>query len=211
MTATAAGSEDRSLSHRPRFEQHYAEGNTPCDTQRTPPEVVAFWMTGRLPWAGRALDLGCGPGTNVRYLARVGLDVIGVDFVAQPLLTARQRVLSGEPRIARRAQVILADVTRLPFSGLGASYILDVGCLHGIPPEARAGYVQGVLANLASGGYYQLYAFDRVPELEADPERIRGMTEHEVAERFGDDMKIVEVQRARPDRYPCQWYLLRRR
>lgn len=199
-----------SLSHRSRFEEHYASGNTPWDTRQTPPEVQRFWMSHRLARQGLALDLGCGPGTNVAYLARLGLDAIGIDYVLQPLVTARTRI-AAEAGLAGRVRFLLGDVTALPFSGLGACYILDVGCLHGIPPQARDGYAAGVVANLAPGGYYHLYAFDRVPELEADPERIRGMTEHEVAERFAPYLRVVEIERARPDRYPCRWYLLQRR
>ncbi len=60
-------------SARSRWETHYATGNTPWDTQITPPEVQSFWTSGRLAPQGLALDIGCGPGTNVRYLAELGL------------------------------------------------------------------------------------------------------------------------------------------
>ncbi len=199
-----------SLAHRSRFEQYYAEGNTPWDTRETPPEVHRFWAGRGAVETGRALDLGCGPGTNVAFLARRGLHTVGVDYVLAPLHTAQRR-LAKAPDAAARAAFVLADVTRLPFSGLGARYILDVGCLHGIPPEARQGYVQGVVENLAPGGHYHLYAFDRVPELEQEPDRIRGMTENEVAERFAPWLEVVTIERARPDRHPCRWYLLQRK
>ncbi|MGL4649763.1 MAG: SAM-dependent methyltransferase [Caldilineaceae bacterium] len=201
------------MSQRQRFEQHYNDGFTPWDTRQTPPEVQRFWMSGRLPRRGLALDLGCGPGTNVTYLARLGLNAVGVDYVIQPLITAQARLkaLAGaEPWLPGRVRLVLGDVTNLAFSGLGAHYILDVGCLHGIPPEARPGYFAGVLANLAPGGYYHLYAFDRVPELEQDPDRIRGMLPNEVAGAFAPALEVVTVDQARPDRYPCKWYLLRR-
>ena len=204
-------SEARSLAQRSRFEEHYAAGNTPWDTRQTPPEVQRFWMSGRSARAGRALDLGCGPGTNLLYLARLGLTAIGVDYVLQPLESGRSRVHAAEAALHARTHFVLGDVTRLPLAGLEARYILDVGCLHGIPPEARPGYVQGVVENLAPGGYYHLYAFDRVAELEQDPERIRGMLADEVAERFAPHLRVIEIERARPDRYPCRWYLLQRR
>lgn len=203
-----------SLSQRSRFEEHYTAGNTPWDTRQTPPEVQRFWMSRRLPRRGLALDLGCGPGTNVLYLARLGLYAIGVDYVIQPLLTAQRRIAAvaaaGEAGLAARCRFLLGDVTRLPFAGLDAQYILDVGCLHGLPLEARPGYVQGVVANLAPGGYYHLYAFDRVPPPEDDPERVRGMLETEVADSFAPHLRVVAIERARPDRHPCRWYLLQK-
>ena len=203
-----------SLSQRQRFEEHYQAGNTPWDTRQTPPEVQRFWMSQRLPRRGLALDLGCGPGTNVLYLARQGLNAIGVDYVIQPLVAAQQRIAAyaagGEPWLRERCRFLLGDVTCLPVTGLNANYILDVGCLHGLPPEARRGYVEGVIANLTPGGYYHLYAFDRIPPPDDDPERIRGMEESEVAEAFAPQLSIVAIERARPDRHPCRWYLLQR-
>jgi SAM-dependent methyltransferase len=201
------------MSQRERFEQHYIDGNTPWDTRQTPPEVQRFWMSVKRPRSGVALDLGCGPGTNVTYLARLGMSAVGVDYVIQPLVAAQQRLASlarHEPAVARRVRLVLGDVTGLPFSGLGATYVLDVGCLHGIPPAARSGYVASVLANLAPGGFYHLYAFDRVPELESDPERIRGMLPNEVERMFAPALQVVSIEQARPDRYPCKWYLLQR-
>ncbi len=203
-----------SLSQRSRFEEHYTTGQTPWDTRHTPPEVQRFWMSHRLPRRGRALDLGCGPGTNVVYLARMGLDAIGVDYVIQPLITASERVKeierSGEAGLAARCRFLLGDVTSLPFRDLQANYILDVGCLHGLPPEARSGYVQGVVANLAPGGYFHLYAFDRIPPPADDLDRIRGMEEDEVTNSFAPHLQVVDIERARPDRHPCRWYLLRK-
>lgn len=199
-----------SLEQQARFEAHYASGPVPWDTQKTPPEVIAFWMSGRLPWTGRALELGCGTGTNVRYLARLGIDALGVDFVIQPLMTAAARVLVAEPRMAPRVNVLLADVTRLPLSGLGAHYVLDVGCLHGVPVESRAGYIEGVLANIAPGGYYHLFGFDSSPELAQSTERIPGLGDSEVVERFGDRMEVIAIERGRPERHACRWYLLRK-
>ena len=203
-----------SLSQRSRFEEHYQSGNTPWDTHQTPPEVQRFWMSHRLPRRGLALDLGCGPGTNVLYLARLGLHAVGVDYVIQPLVTAQARlsayVAAGEPALSERCRFLLGDVASLPFAHLDANYILDVGCLHGLPPDARPGYVNGVIANLTPGGFYHLYAFDRLPPPEDDPERIRGMDETEVADAFAPHLRVVSIERARPDRHPCRWYLLQR-
>lgn len=197
---------------RTRWENHYDSGHTPWDTQITPPEVVAFWASGRLPPLGLALDVGCGPGTNVRYLAGLGLLAVGFDIAHQAVASGRSRILTRAPHLAARAFLVQADVILLPLAGCGASYILDLGCSHGLPPDLRAHFAQAVIANLRSGGYYHLYAFDHVPrppeEAEASP---MGMGENEVAERFAPHLEVVEITRARPDRYPCRWYLLRKR
>lgn len=197
-------------AQRTRFEQSYITGNTPWDTRQTPPEVQHFCMSGRLPRGGTALDLGCGAGTNLAYLARLGLSPIGIDYVIQPLALAQDRLRAADPQLARRVRLVLGDVTNLPFAGLDASYILDIGCLHAIPPHLRHGYVQGIIDNLAPGGYYHLFAFDRSAELTAAHDDGRGLAENEVADRFAPHLQVVEIQRARPDDYPCRWYLLQR-
>ena len=60
------------------YERQYRRGAPRWDTGVTPPEVVEVFE-GEDPPSGRALDLGCGTGTNVLYLARHGFEVVGVD------------------------------------------------------------------------------------------------------------------------------------
>lgn len=198
-------------SVRSRWETHYASGNTPWDTQVTPPEVQDFWTSGRLAPRGLALDIGCGPGTNVRFLAELGLQVVGFDIAFQAVATGRDRITQRVPHLQQLAGLVQADVTALPLANAGAAYILDIGCSHGIPPELRPRFAEGIIANLRRGGYYHLYAFDYVPRLEEEAQaRYMGMLDDEVVARFTPGLEVIEITRATPDRYPCRWYLLRK-
>lgn len=189
------------------WEENYRTLQTPWDTGITPPEVVAFGQSGQLDPHGSVLDLGCGTATNVAYLSELGLRAIGVEH-------AMTALLRGKARLAQRslsADLVQADVSALPFRQVNACYILDVGCFHGLREEQRSGYVRGVVENLAPGGYYHLYAFDRIDEFRNNPERAhRGVEENEIVERFCPALTVVEIVRANPDRYPCRWYLLRK-
>lgn len=191
---------------RTTWEEHYRTGPTPWDTRITPPEVVQFWQEHAPPLGGLVLDLGCGTATNVGYLAGLGLRVIGFDLAANALATGRERLGAERPNLLPRIQLVQADVTRLPVSGAQAGYILDIGCLHGIPVDRRQAYVQGVINNLGPGGYYHLFAFDLSPD---QPDR--GVRENEVAERFAPALDVLAILRGEPDRHPCRWYLLQRR
>lgn len=199
-----------SLQH--QWNTRYTSGNTPWDSGQTPPEVTSFWSSGRLPSAGRALDLGCGTGTNVAYLAGLGLQVTGVEFAAAGLQIAAQRMGELGPGLQRRMDFVQADVARLPFVDVAAAYILDIGCLHGVPLAQRADYAAGVIDNLKPGGYYHLFAFDRHPHPPADNPELawRGMADNEVETLFAPALKIVDVIHGDPDHAPCRWYLLQR-
>ena len=104
-------------SLRQRWEDRYTSGSTPWDTGTTPPEVEAFWQSGRLEPSGLALDVGCGPGTNVRYLARIGLTAIGVDIALTALFTGHERIRRGEPELIDRTFLVQADITAVAVVG----------------------------------------------------------------------------------------------
>lgn len=198
-------------SDRQQWEEHYRTGKTPWDTRITPPEVVDFWTNHPVPSDGLALDLGCGPCTNVAYLARLGLRVLGFELAGHALGLGIARLRAEAPALLPKIHLLQADVTRLPVRRRQADYILDIGCLHGLPFEQRRDYAQGVIDNLAPGGYYHLFAFDLLPESDRPAGKpLRGMGEHEVAELFSPALQLIEVLQARPDRQPCRWYLLRR-
>ena len=83
-----------------------------------------------------ALDLGCGTGTNVAFLAQLGFAAIGVDFALLALVTARQKpLLTGLD-----ASFCLGDFADLSFLHVQANFALDMGCLHSLPPENRTHY-----------------------------------------------------------------------
>lgn len=134
-------------------------GSPRWDTGITPPEVYAFLRTHP---PGRALDLGCGTGTNLLTLAEDGWQVTGVEFALIAWRQAKRR-LRGHPRVegVHLGSVAEIDYLRPPFD-----LILDIGCFHGLPAEDKAKYRQQVERLLAPGGTYLLYGFLKTPERE---------------------------------------------
>lgn len=158
----------------------YLFGKTPWDTGITPPEVRAV-VEGDQIKPGRALDLGCGTGTNVTYLAKHGFDAIGVDISSRAIATARRKI--ERAGLAARARVYAGDAARLetlPIAGL-FDLALDIGCLHTVDVQTRPHYAKGLAKHMRPGGLYMLYAFDscvrsglRVGLLPQDAERLFG-------------------------------------
>ncbi len=197
---------------RGQWESRYRQGDAPWDTRVTPPEVVQFWTDHPVLPNRVALDIGCGAGTNVAYLAGRGLFAIGCDLAGNALALGLERIRRDRASLLPHVQFLQVDVTRLPLQNTQAAYILDIGCFHGLAFVDRAAYVQGVLENLAPGGYYHLFAFDLRPEVEWLPDKPpRGVGEEEVQTRFAPQLKIVEIIIGRPDRQACRWYLLQKR
>lgn len=148
----------------------------PWDTGVTPPEVIAFLQHTD---PGRALDLGCGTGTNSLTLAKYGWKVTGIDFVWQAIRLARQKT----HRAGYQSQVDLhtADVTQLDFLKQLYDFILDIGCLHSIPFTKRSVYFDTVDRLLKPSGIYMLYAFFQEGE---NQNGLRSVDSTELKKRF---------------------------
>jgi cyclopropane fatty-acyl-phospholipid synthase-like methyltransferase len=190
------------------FRAAYLLGFKPWDSGVTPPELVSVVEgPGKLE-PGKALDLGCGTGTNSIYLARHGWETTGVDFVPRAIAQARRKAADAgaSPRL------LVGDVTRLAELGIGTGYglLLDLGCFHSIPDAGRDDYVTGASAVAAPGATMLLFALVR----RGDPGRVgpRGVARGEVAQRFASRWEIVGEETGRPMfGNDSAWYRLRRR
>ena len=164
----------------------------------SPPELIEVVEGARALPTGRALDIGCGTGTNCAYLLAHKWDVTGVDFVASAVSVAKRR--------APGARLLTGDVTRL--DGLGVSgpfdLLLDLGCFHSIPDPRRDDYVREMARVAAPGATLLMFAFG---------EKGRGTPsagEAEIRARFRGDFEITEVRPGAPFRKQT-WYRMIRR
>ena len=150
---------------------------------------------------GRALDVGCGTGTNSVYLARHGWRVIGVDYTARAVAAARVRAR----REGVQVRFLQADVTRLEAGSVepGVDLVLDMGCFHGVPRRGRPDYARVVGSLAAPGATMLLFCFRA-------PGGIPGVTDQEVQSVFAPWFDVVRVLPGEGDRNPA-WYTLRRR
>lgn len=124
----------------------------PWDTGISPPELIEF-IAGHPP--GRALDLGCGSGTNVITLSQSGWQVTGIDFARRAILTARKKA----KRAMVKAEFFIGDVTRLEHLQDSFELILDIGCFHMLPDQGKSRYLEHLKRLLAQDGTYMMYGF----------------------------------------------------
>ncbi|MDP4510051.1 class I SAM-dependent methyltransferase [Nonomuraea turcica] len=140
----------------------------------------------------RALDLGCGTGTDTIYLATHGWEVTAIDMVPKALAAARRNATAAgvAPRF------IEGDVTRLHDLGVGDGYTLlvDFGCFHTLPEDRRPAYVTSVSQAATSRARLLLYGFSRPPK--AAPMRA-DLTVEEVRQRFSHaGWELLSAERA---------------
>jgi methylase of polypeptide subunit release factors len=105
------------------------------------PELVALVESGvltpaRLP-PGRAIDLGCGTGANLRYLARHGFETTGVDFSPEALGIARKRARANGTDASVR--FVEGDLTAGEIPGVEGPFdlLIDYGTLDDLDPDGR--------------------------------------------------------------------------
>ena len=180
------------------FRLAYLFGWKPWDTGVSPPELVELVEGPKALKPGRAIDLGCGTGTNCKYLMDHGWEVTGVDFVPRAIGVAKRKVPG--------AKLLVGDVTKLAELGVAGPFdlILDIGCFHSIPDDRREAYVSETARVARPGGTLLMFAFG------AKGPGTPVATESEIRQRFGRDFDAVEVRAGAPFRLQT-WYRMVRK
>jgi SAM-dependent methyltransferase len=130
---------------------HYADGTYRWWHLSQPsPELLSALGDGWLAGPGRALDIGCGLGTEAGYLALLGWQVSGIDLSAVALGRAAD--------VWPAASFLRADVRVLPFLARSFDIALDRGCFHYLPASDRPRYAAEVQRVLRPGGKLLLRA-----------------------------------------------------
>ena len=124
----------------------------PWDSGISPPELLEFIQTHP---PGKAIDLGCGTGTNVITLAEAGWQVTGVDFASRAINIAKQKLSTKNIQ----ADLHIGDVTKLNNISDQFDLVLDIGCFHSLTQQSRQDYVTQLDRILAPNGFWLLYSF----------------------------------------------------
>jgi SAM-dependent methyltransferase len=166
------------------------------DTGIPAPEVIRF-VQGKTP--GNAIDIGCGTGTNVLYLAQQNWTVTGFDYAPLAIQAARRKLKHYS------ATLLVADVTKLVGLNLPGPYDLglDMGCFHSLSAIDREAYVQGLEKWLKHKGVYMVYAFQPSTDNE------RGVSKEEMIGYFKNKFVLINYEQGRGR--PSAWYYFERK
>ena len=177
------------------FQWRYFMGQTPWDTNVTPPEVHEFIKSTS---AGKALDLGCGTGTNAMTLAQNGWTVTGVDFSSKAIRRAKKK--SRQAGLA--IDFFTADVTALEMLTDPYDYVLDIGCLFTLSPKKKINYATTLNRLTRPKSCYMLYAW-----LPRDWKgKSWGMTPGAVDQLLLPEFKKIKVVLGEEKGFGSAWY-----
>ena len=163
--------------------------------------------------ACRVLDIGCGSGSNVVFLAEKGFDASGVDIsrVAIRKATAKAR----ERRLRCSFYVLdFTETQKVSESFSTFDLLLDVGCFHSLSLQDRGRYVYSLKLVSRPGSLYLLWCFLRGSRWSYGPP---GVDEDEAERTLSKEFRVIEkrildtsfremlfyIMRRDPDRAKC--------
>ena len=181
--------------------QFWYFGQPPWDTGISPPELLEFIQNHK---PGRAIDLGCGTGTNVITLAKAGWRVTGVDFAPRAIKLARKKVNQA----AVFAELLNGDVTKL--EGINSPFDLafDLGCFHSLSQDGKPKYLKQLNRILAPEGFWLMYGFLRSDSVQIGP----GLTEADISQ-ISSQLTLISRRDGSDNsrERPSAWFLFQKK
>ncbi len=167
-----------------RYSILYRLGITPWEHEEAPEQLKGLVKEWSVP-VGRALDLGCGTGSDAVYLAQQGWTVTAVDGVGQALSKARARAQAAGVEV----NWMQGNVCLLEQLGIDDAFdlMLDRGCFHDFTDDQRDQYAQGVSAVASPGAVLLMFAF----QPRSRGMGPRGVTGEELMRHLGQDWELL--------------------
>lgn len=96
----------------------------------------------------KILEVGCGPGPNIWYLAREGFSTYGIDGSQEAIRLAEERLTQE----GLSAHLEVGDINILPYSNNFFDAAIDVECLYANPLTASKNILKEIQRCLKPGG-----------------------------------------------------------
>ena len=157
------------------------------------PQPAMSALLTRHPPASPILDLGCGSGDLSIYLAQLGHQVLGIDFVETAIVNARKKLSVLPPEVAKRLDFQVADALQPSILHRQFGAVVDSGFFHLFDSEQCGRLVDEVAKVLVPGGRYYLHEFSVEFQVTNMPRQINA---EELQRRFISETgwQIQEIQ-----------------
>lgn len=133
------------------WDASYTSGNDLPWNTGVPDEHLVELVRSKRIQPGRALEVGCGTGTNCIYLAEKGFEVTGVDVAPTAVDMAKEKAeAAGSSCHFEALDFLEHDVAGGPFD-----FVFDRGCLHTLyEADDRSRFAERVAQLLDTGGMW---------------------------------------------------------
>lgn len=189
------------------WDQHYLDGHTPWDSGIPSGELRRVLEAGIVA-PGRAVELGCGTGTNAIFLAQRGFDVTAYDVSAVALTAARAKAAAAgvpidfrEADLCRLGDALQAGRTAVDKSALSAindpgrfDFFFDRGCYHCARKVDLPGFLRTLKLLTRTGTHGLVLTGNANETTEQGPPRL---TEAEIRSELGGLFEIASLREFR--------------
>jgi SAM-dependent methyltransferase len=170
------------------WNESYKTGNLPWDTNEPDEHLVKLVGTKTI-LPGKALDVGCGTGTNSLWLARQGFSVLGVD-IAQAAID-----LANLKNTDESLSCEFACIDFMHDNSLAQSFdlVFDRGCFHSFDKEEeRLLFAKQVSRVLKTNGIWVslIGSTEGAPRETGPPRR----SANDVVKAIEPDLEILELR-----------------
>lgn len=145
------------------------------------PQPALMELLAAYPPQDPILDVGCGSGDLAIYLAQLGHEVVGVDFVEAAIAQAREKTSALPSQIGSRLDFLVADALRPSLLNRQFGAVVDSGFLHLLEPHEADPFIDDLRRALLPGSRYYVLAFAIEFQIQNAP---RAIPEKELRARF---------------------------
>ena len=189
---------------RAEWDSRYEKGDLPWDSNIRSRELARVIVeTPLMPC--RAVELGCGTGTNSLFLAEQDFDVTAFDISSVAIQQATLRAEAAGLNV----DFVSDDLCALKWNGEPFDFIFDRGCYHCAREESIGG-MQTTLAKLSHSGTRYLSLIGNATAKHGNEP---AMTEEEIQNEYGilfeiDDLRPIHLEDAGGVEGPLAWSCL---
>ena len=178
----------------------------PWDTGEPPGELTELVDKHKLE-PGNILDIGCGTGTSVVFLASRGFEASGLDISRVAIRKAKSKAARHDVN-CRFYRLDFADPNELASARLPAfDLLIDNGCYHSLSPNDRDKYANSLLRVSRVGTVYLLWGFLRGSRPGFGPP---GIDYKEVEDRFSKNFRVREKRELETSFSSMLFYVMER-
>ena len=166
------------------------------DIGRPQPAFVRLADEGEI--TSPVLDSGCGTGEHAIFLAKRGMEVLGVDVASNAIEMAGEKASHAGVSV----EFAVGSVLELDRYGRRFATAIDSGVFHTMSDEDRVRYAASLASVLEPGGVLHLLCFNEHTPGTMGPRRV---TRAELRDAFADGWQVERIEEVHFEVRPEWW------